>query len=261
MLFGHVDLSHLTEGGWFSLPRILPVSPVFRLDAIISICIVYLVSATETIGDTSAIAGGALHRPVEPRELSGALTVDGFGSAVGSLFGVTPVTSYSENVGLTIMTGVVNRNVARIGALIMVLCGLFPPVGQFVRSVPAPVIGGVLLIVIGQILVSGFQMIAEAGFTERNKLIASVSLAMGIGFTASTEAGIWEHFSCHRADYLWPERRFCHICRCTAPESAAAETSQGITGSSPGSFSPVFFCPSAIRRSISAAYLPASTGS
>ena len=194
VLFGHVDLSHLTEGGWFSLPRILPVSPVFRLDAIISICIVYLVSATETIGDTSAIAGGALHRPVEPRELSGALTVDGFGSAIGGLFGVTPITSYSENVGLTIMTGVVNRNVARVGALIMVLCGLFPPVGQFVRSVPAPVIGGVLLIVIGQILVSGFQMIAEAGFTERNKLIASVSLAMGIGFTASTEAGIWEHF-------------------------------------------------------------------
>ena len=126
--------------------------------------------------------------------MSGALTVDGFGSAIGGLFGVTPITSYSENVGLTIMTGVVNRNVARVGALIMVLCGLFPPVGQFVRSVPAPVIGGVLLIVIGQILVSGFQMIAEAGFTERNKLIASVSLAMGIGFTASTEAGIWEHF-------------------------------------------------------------------
>ena len=92
------------------------------------------------------------------------------------------------------MTGVVNRNVARVGALVMVLCGLFPPVGQFVRSVPTPVIGGVLLMVIGQILVSGFQMIAEAGFTERNKLIAALSLAMGIGFTASTEAGIWENF-------------------------------------------------------------------
>ena len=76
----------------------------------------------------------------------------------------------------------------------MVLCSLFPPVGQFLRSVPVSVIGGVLLIVIGQILVSGFQMIAETGFTARNKIIASLSLAMGIGFTASTEAGIWDQF-------------------------------------------------------------------
>lgn len=194
LLFGDVDLSHLTDSGWFALPRILPEAPVFRFDAIVSICVIYLVSATETMGDVSALASGALHRQAEPKEIAGALAVDGFGSALGGLFGVTPVTSYSENIGLTIMTGVVNRNVARIGALIMVLCGLFPPVGQFVRSVPTPVIGGVLLMVIGQILVSGFQMISEAGFSERNKLIASLSLAIGIGFTASTEAGIWDQF-------------------------------------------------------------------
>lgn len=194
LLFGKVDLSHLTEGGWFALPKLLPYSPVFRADAIISICIIYLVSATETMGDAAALVRGTMHREISPDELSGALTADGFGSALAGLFGVTPVTSYSENVGLTIMTGVVNRNVARAAALIMVLCGLFPPVGQFIRTIPTPVIGGVLLMVIGQILVSGFQMIAEAGFTPRNKLIVSLSLAMGIGFTASTEAGIWETF-------------------------------------------------------------------
>ena len=191
LLFGKVDLSGLTEGGWFALPKLLPYAPVFRLDAVISICIIYLVSATETIGDASALVSGALHRDITPEEVTGALTADGFGSALGGLLGVTPVTSYSENVGLTILTGVVNRRVARVGALIMILCGLFPPVGQFMRSIPTPVIGGVLLMVIGQILVSGFQMIAEAGFTPRNKIIVSLSLAMGIGFTASTEAGIW----------------------------------------------------------------------
>lgn len=194
LLFGRVDLSNLTEGGWFALPKLLPYSPVFRFDAIISICIIYLVSATETMGDASALVSGSLHREITPEEVSGALATDGFGSALGGLLGVTPVTSYSENVGLTIMTGVVNRNVARIGALIMILCGLFPPIGQFVRSIPTSVIGGVLLMVLGQILVSGFQMIAEAGFTPRNKLIVSLSLAMGVGFTASTEAGIWNEF-------------------------------------------------------------------
>ena len=120
--------------------------------------------------------------------------MDGFGSVIGGLFGVTPVTSYSENIGLTIMTRVVNRNVARIGALIMIICGLFPPVGLFVQSIPQPVIGGVLLMVIGQMLVSGIHMISHAKFTERNKMIASVSLAVGIGFTAASEADIWSRF-------------------------------------------------------------------
>lgn len=104
------------------------------------------------------------------------------------------LTSYSENIGLTILTGVVNRNVARVGGVILVLCGLFPPIAQFVDTIPKSVIGGVLILVLGQILVSGMEMIAEAGFTNRNKLIASISLSVAIGFTASTEAGIWDSF-------------------------------------------------------------------
>ena len=194
LLFGKVDLSNLTVGGWLALPRLLPCIPVFKPDAIISICVIYLVSATETIGDASAMVSGVFNRQIKPEEVSGVLTADGFGSALGGLLGVTPITSYSENIGITIMTGVVNRNVARVGAMIMILCGLFPPIGQFVRTIPASVIGGILLIVIGQILVSGFQMVGEAGFTPRNKLIVSLSLAIGIGFTASTETGIWNEF-------------------------------------------------------------------
>ena len=170
------------------------------------------------MGDASALVSGTLRREITPEEISGALAADGFGSALGGLLGVTPVTSYSENVGLTIMTGVVNRNVARIGALIMILCGLFPPVGRFVRTIPTPVIGGVLLMVLGQILVSGFQMIAEAGFTPRNKLIVSLSLAMGIGFTASTEAGHLVRIPGGRTIHLCAECRIRDFCDCPADE-------------------------------------------
>ena len=191
LILGEVKFSGFSDIRWFAFPKILPYKPEVRIDAVISICIIYLVSATETMGDASAFAGGALHRHVAPEEVSGALTADGFSSALAGLMGVSPVTSYSENIGMTIMTGVVNRSVARIGALIMIVCGLFPPIGSFIRTIPASVIGGVMLIVMGQILVSGFQMVSEAGFTTRNKLIASLSLAVGVGFTSSTEAGIW----------------------------------------------------------------------
>ena len=194
LLLGKVDFSKMSEAGFFSLPSLLPFKPVFRPDAIISICIIYMVSATETLGDASALVSGALHREVSPDEVRGALTADGFGSMLGGLFGVPPVTSYSENVGLTILTKVINKNVARIGAVILIICGLCPHIAAFMQTVPAAVMGGVLLVVLGQILVSGFQMISEAGFTTRNKLIVALSLGIGIGFTASTEAGIWKNF-------------------------------------------------------------------
>lgn len=194
LLFGKVDLSGLTDGGWIALPKLLPYRPVFRLDAIVSVAIIYLVSATETLGDASALTGGALHRELTPKETTGVLTTDGFGSVLSGLLGGTPVTSYSENIGLTIMTKVVNRNVARVGGIIMIIAGFFPPVGRFFGTVPKPVIGGILMMVLGQILVSGVEMIAEAGFTTRNKLIAAISLSVAIGFTASTEADIWSHF-------------------------------------------------------------------
>ena len=194
LLFGKVDLSGLTADGWVALPKILPYKPFFRLDAIVSVAIIYLVSATETLGDASALVGGVLHRELTKEETTGVLTIDGFGSALSGLLGGTPVTSYSENIGLTIMTKVVNRNVARAGGIIMIIAGFFPPVGHFFGTVPKPVIGGILLMVLGQILVSGVEMIAEAGFTMRNKLITAISLSMAIGFTTSTEVGIWSSF-------------------------------------------------------------------
>lgn len=194
LLFGKVDFSVLHGVRWFALPRFLPYQPQFRWDAIVSVAIIYLVSATETLGDASAITGGLLHRPLTREEMTGALTIDGFGSFISGLLGGTPVTSYSENVGLTIMTGVVNRNVARVGGVVLIISGLFPPVSRFIGTIPEPVIGGMFLIVMGQIMTSGFEMIADAGFTARNKLITAISLSVAIGFTGATEAGIWSSF-------------------------------------------------------------------
>lgn len=176
------------------MPSIMPFKPEFHLPAIISICIIYLISATETLGDGSAVTGSMLHRDLTADETTGILMADGLGSVVSGIFGGTPVTSYSENIGLTIMTRVVNRNAARVGGLILILAGFFPPVSRFMSSVPSPVIGGIMLMVLGQILVSGMEMIAKAGFTPRNRLIVALSLSIAIGFTASTEVGIWDSF-------------------------------------------------------------------
>lgn len=194
IFLGKVDLSLIMSGGVVALPRILPFMPQFHAGAVISTCIIFLVSAAETIGDTSALVSGGLNRDIESREISGSLACDGYASSLSGLFGCPPVTSFSQNVGLVAMTKVVNRFTIMTGAVCMILAGLLPPIGNFFSSLPESVLGGCTIMMFGTILTSGIQMISRCGFTQRNITIASLSLAIGIGFTSASESGIWNIF-------------------------------------------------------------------
>lgn len=194
IFLGMVDLSNIMSGGFISLPHLLPYTPEFNIGAIMSVVIIFLVSAAETIGDTTAMVSGGLGRDITTKEISGSLACDGFSSTISSLFGCPPVTSFSQNVGLINMTKVVNRFTIMTGAVCMILAGLLPPIGNFFASLPDAVLGGCTIMMFGTILVSGIQMVSRAGFTQRNITIVALSLAVGIGFTTASEADIWKIF-------------------------------------------------------------------
>ena len=191
---GKVDLSVIFSEGFISLPRLLPYMPEFNIGAIFSVAIIFMVSAAETIGDTTAMVSGGLGREIKSEEISGSLACDGFASAISALFGCPPVTSFSQNVGLISMTKVVNRFTIATGAGCMILAGLFPPIGNFFASLPESVLGGCTVMMFGTIMVSGIEMLSKAGFTQRNITIAALSLSIGIGFTAASETDLWHIF-------------------------------------------------------------------
>lgn len=191
---GKVDLSSIMSGGLVSLPHLLPYKPEFHAGAIISVAIIFLVSAAETIGDTSAVVAGGLGREIEGREIAGSIACDGYSSAISALFGCAPVTSFSQNVGLINMTKVVNRFTIMTGAACMIFAGLLPPVGNFFASLPQSVLGGCTIMMFGTILTSGVEMIAKCGFTQRNVTIVALSLSIGAGMTTASEAEIWSGF-------------------------------------------------------------------
>lgn len=194
MMMGVIDLSQIFSGGLFSLPHLFPYVPKFNIGAILSVTIIFMVSAAETIGDTTAMVSGGLNREIELREISGSLACDGYASSLSALFGCPPVTSFSQNVGLINMTKVVNRFTIMTGAVCMILAGLLPPIGNFFASLPESVLGGCTLMMFGTITVSGIQMISKAGFSQRNITIVALSLAVGIGFTSASEMDIWHIF-------------------------------------------------------------------
>ena len=166
IFMGKVDLSVIFSGGLISLPHFLPYKPEFHPGAIFSVCIIFLVSAAETIGDTTAMVSSGLDRDITGKEISGSLACDGYASAISSFLGCPPVTSFSQNVGLIAMTKVVNRFTIMTGAACMLLAGLLPPVGNFFASLPDAVLGGCTIMMFGTIMTSGMQMLAKAGFTH-----------------------------------------------------------------------------------------------
>ena len=191
---GKVDLSIIFSEGLISFPKLIPYMPEFNIGAIFSVAIIFMVSAAETIGDTTAMVAGGLNREITAEEISGSLACDGFASSISALFGCPPVTSFSQNVGLINMTKVVNRFTIGTGAACMILAGLLPPVGNFFASLPESVLGGCTIMMFGTIMVSGIEMLAKAGFTQRNITIAALSLAIGIGFTSASEIDLWRIF-------------------------------------------------------------------
>lgn len=184
---GVVDFSALKDTSVVALPSFMPFKPEFNANAIIAVVLIFLVSATETIGDTSALANSGLGRDATPKETSGSLACDGFISSISSLLGCLPITSFSQNVGLIAMTKVVNRFTIATGAVIMILAGIFPIFGAILATLPDAVLGGCTIMMFGTIVVSGLQMISKCGYSQRNITIAALSLSTGIGFTQVPE--------------------------------------------------------------------------
>lgn len=183
---GMVNFDSLSGQSIIALPRLLPFTPEFNIGAILSVVAVYLVSATETIGDTSALCNSALKRDPDTKEMGSAICCDGFVSSVSGLFGCTPITSFSQNVGLAAISGVVNRFTIGVGAVVMIIGGVFPVIGAALTTIPQAVLGGCTIMMFGSILFAGFGMMSRAGFSQRNMVIVSLSLSVGLGFTQAT---------------------------------------------------------------------------
>ena len=180
-----VNWSKVADASWFAIPKIMPVKWVFDAKAIVPICIMFVVTAVETVGDISGITEGGLGREATDKELSGGVMCDGLGSSFAALFGVLPNTSFSQNVGLVSMTKIVNRFALSTGAIFLILCGLCPKLGAIVSIMPQSVLGGAAVMMFSSIVISGIQLITKEPLTARNLSIVSVALGVGYGMGAN----------------------------------------------------------------------------
>ena len=155
----------------------------FRIGPIIIVFIVYLVTATEGLGNITSLTSAALGRDPENKEISGGISCDGFVSALSGIFGALPLTTFSQNVGIVSQTKVVNRFTVFQGCLLLYIASFFPIISKLLMSIPAPVMGGCMISLFASIVVIGMQMLSRCGWSKKNITIASLSIGIGYGVT------------------------------------------------------------------------------
>ena len=181
---GVVNFGGVAKAAWFVVPTPFKYGIEFSAVAIIGMMLMSIVSAIETVGDISGIAKGGAGREATDEELAGGTYADGLGSAVAGIFGGLPNTSFSQNVGLISMTGVMSRGVVTISGIFLIICGFIPKIGAIISAMPISVLGGGVILMFGMVVSAGINMLSDVTWSRRNMVILATSLSVGLGLQA-----------------------------------------------------------------------------
>ncbi|WP_127523587.1 nucleobase:cation symporter-2 family protein [Mesorhizobium sp. Z1-4] len=191
LMLGMVNFGNVGNAGWVAVPTPFKWGFDITAAAVIGMCFMAVISAIETVGDVSGITKGGAGREATDKEISGATYADGLGTAVAGIFGGLPNTSFSQNVGLISMTGVMSRHVVTYGAIFLIICGLIPKIGAIISTVPIAVLGGGVIVMFGMVASAGINMLSDVDWNRRNMVIFAISLSVGLGL--QLEPGALQH--------------------------------------------------------------------
>ncbi|HAS6020694.1 TPA: xanthine permease XanP [Vibrio vulnificus] len=173
-----------------ALPIPMQFGLSFDWSLFIPLVLIFLITALEAIGDitaTSEVSGEPVKGPVYMKRIKGGVLADGLNSALAAVFNSFPNSTFSQNNGVILLTGVASRYVGYFIAGMLVLLGLFPGVAGFVQLIPEPVLGGATIVMFGTIAAAGVRIISRVDLDRRAILIMALSFSMGLGIAQKPE--------------------------------------------------------------------------
>ncbi|MBV4532979.1 nucleobase:cation symporter-2 family protein [Pseudomonas farsensis] len=178
---GMADFSKVSEGPMFAFPTPFHFGmPTFHIAAILSMCIVIMVTLVETSADILAV-GDIIDTKVDSKRLGDGLRADMASSMLAPIFGSFTQSAFAQNVGLVAVTGVKSRYVVATGGVILVVLGLLPVMGRIIAAVPTPVLGGAGIVLFGTVAASGIRTLSKVSYKNNvNLIIVAASLGFGM---------------------------------------------------------------------------------
>src|SRR5680860_663384 len=175
IISGMVDFSSVHEAAWFVFPEF--TTPVFSWGAIIYMIPVAIAPIIEHIGDMYAIGGVAGKDFVKKPGLHRTLLGDGVATSFAVFLGGPPNTTYSEVTGAIALTKITDPRVLRIAAVTAIVFSLVGKISAVLKTIPAAVLGGIMLLLFGMIASIGIKTLIDAktDFSiTRNQVIVSI---------------------------------------------------------------------------------------
>ncbi|WP_217540089.1 uracil-xanthine permease family protein [Vibrio metschnikovii] len=189
-LLGMVDTTQRPQSSLIALPIPMQYGLSFDWSLFIPLVLIFLITALEAIGDitaTSEVSGEPVKGPVYMKRIKGGVLADGINSALAALLNSFPNSTFSQNNGVILLTGVASRYVGYFIATMLMLLGLFPGVASFVQLIPEPVLGGATIVMFGTIAAAGVRIISRVELDRRAILIMALSFSMGLGIAQKPE--------------------------------------------------------------------------
>ena len=190
LAMGVVDFSPVQNAAWFQIPWQTALAngsfakPVFDLAAVLYMLPVALAPAIEHVGDVLAISSVTGKDYLKSPGLHRTLLGDGLATSLAGLLGGPPNTTYSEVTGAVALTKATDPVLMRIAAVAAMVLAFAGKLGAVLRTIPSPVMGGIMLLLFGMIAAIGVNSLVKARVDmsrSRNLVIASVILTAGVG--------------------------------------------------------------------------------
>ena len=189
-VLGMVDTPAQADTAFMALPIPMQFGLSFDWSLFIPLVLIFLITALEAIGDitaTSEVSEQPVKGPEYMKRIKGGVLADGLNSALAAAFNSFPNSTFSQNNGVILLTGVASRYVGYFIAGMLVLLGLFPGVASFVQMIPEPVLGGATIVMFGTIAAAGVRIISRVELDRRAILIMALSFSMGLGIAQKPE--------------------------------------------------------------------------
>jgi NCS2 family nucleobase:cation symporter-2 len=181
---GKLNFAAVEKAPWVGLPVFFPFGFQFDLGATLVMLLAYIADLGQVIGSYVMVGEVIGKQEVTSKRLNSGVFAESVGSFISSALGGLPTVTYNQNIGALIVTGIGSRFVFATAGVILVILGLCPKVGAVIASIPAPIVGGLLLVTIAMLCMQSIRVLGSMPQTNANLFAAGVGIIVGIGVTA-----------------------------------------------------------------------------
>jgi uric acid transporter len=183
LLYGKMSFEPVQKASWFGTSVLFPFGFKFDVGTTLVMLLAFIADLGQVIGSYVLVGEVIGKQKLTTRRIDGGVFTESAGSAISSILGGLPTVTYNQNIGALMVTGIGSRFVFATAGAILVVLGLIPKVGAVIASIPAPVVGGLLLATIAMLGMQAIRVLGSMPQTNANVFAAGTAMVIGIATT------------------------------------------------------------------------------